>query len=106
MAEIRGSEELFKRLRQPVELDEKQLRSLVAAAEASSAKILDWTIFGKPGIDRLRASFEIAPDKLSSFIDSVIGSKARFDWRVFPRGVPPFIDRYFVDIQNDSTGGF
>jgi len=101
----RGSEELFKRLNKPYEISEDHLKHLVVAAEKSAAKILDWTVYGKPGIDRLRASFELAPEQLSSFIDGVVRNQARFNWRVFPRGVPPVIDRYVFDIQTDN-GGF
>src|SRR5262245_50195741 len=101
----RGSEELFRRLNKPYELDESHLKHLVATAEKSSAKILDWTVFGKPGIDRLRASFELAPEQLTAFIDGVVQNKARFNWRVFPRGVPPIIDGYVLDLQTDG-GGF
>lgn len=101
----RGSEELLKRLNQPYEISEDHLKHLVAAAEKSSAKILDWTVFGRPAIDRLKASFELAPEQLASFIDGVVQNKARFNWRVFPRGVPPVIDRYVLDVLTDG-GGF
>jgi hypothetical protein len=98
--EKRGSEELYERLSRPVELNKEELFHLVRAAEATSARILDWTIYGKPGIDRLRASFEVSPERLPAFIEGVIGSKARLRWEAFPEGVPPFIDNFRVVLDN------
>src|ERR1044072_5584897 len=97
--ETRGSEELLKRLCQPVEIDHEQLQQVVRAAEGASARILDWTILGRPAFERLRASFDGSPEKLPSFIEGLVGTKARFGYRVFPKGVPPIIDGYQLDLD-------
>ena len=100
---LRGSEELLKRLTQPAELNPEHLRSLVGTVEKISGRILNWEVYGKPGIDRLRASFAIGPDRLSALVDNLVQSKVRFGWEVFPEGVPPLIDQYRVVIK--SGGG-
>jgi hypothetical protein len=102
--EIRGSEELFKRLSQPVEISQEALHHVVRVAEGASARILDWTILGRPAFERLRASFDVKPDQLPAFIEGLVGSKARFGYRVFPKGVPPIIDGYQVEIDNLMAG--
>jgi len=99
MDDKRGSEELRRRFDQPVELSAEQLKHLVASAETAAGKILNWEIYGKPGIDRLRASFSIAPDKLTTFVEQLVANRARFGWEVFPEGVPPFIDQFRVDLK-------
>lgn len=98
----RGSEELLKRLTQPTELNPEHLKSLVGSVEKVSGRILNWEVYGKPGIDRLRASFAIGPDRLSALVDNLVQSKVRYGWEVFPEGVPPLIDQYRVVIK---TGG-
>ncbi|HEX5758553.1 MAG TPA: hypothetical protein VF121_05125 [Thermoanaerobaculia bacterium] len=95
----RGSTELRRRLDQPVELSGEQLKNLVAAAEATSSRILNWEVYGKPGIDRLKASFSIGPDELPNFVKQLVANRARFGWEVFPEGVPPFIDQFRVDLK-------
>ena len=99
MAEKRGSTKLRGKLDQPVELSAEQLKGLVASAESVSGRILNWEIYGKPGIDRLRASFSIAPDQLPAFVQSLVATKARFGWEIFPEGIPPLIDQFRVDIK-------
>lgn len=99
MALKRGSEELAKRLGRPAELSAKQLGALVATADAASARILNWEIYGKPGIDRLRASFTVGPDRLTTLVEKLIATKTRVNWEVFPEGVPPFIDQFRVDLK-------
>lgn len=95
----RGSTELRRRLDQPVELSAEQLKKLVASAESASGRILNWEIYGKPGIDRLKASFSIAPDQLPNFVKELVANKVRFGWEIFPEGVPPFIDQFRVDLK-------
>jgi hypothetical protein len=99
MALKRGSEVLAKRLGRPAELSAKQLGALVATAEAASARILNWEIYGKPGIDRLRASFAVGPDQLVTLVEKLVRTKTRFNWEVFPEGVPPLIDQFRVDLK-------
>jgi len=101
--EIRGSEELLKRLSQPVEISHEELHHVVRAAEGASARILDWTILGRPAFERLRASFDVRPEQLPGFIEQLVGTKTRFGYRVFPKGVPPVIDGYEVEIDNLVT---
>lgn len=96
----RGSEELLRRLTQPTELDPKHLQQLVGSVEKVSGRILNWEIYGKPGLEVLRASFAVGPDRLSTFVDSLVQSKTRFGWEVFPEGVPPLIDQYRVVVKN------
>jgi hypothetical protein len=99
MADKRGSTKLRQRFDQPVELSAEQLKGLVASAERVSGRILNWEIYGKPGIDRLRASFSIAPDQLPSFVKELVATKARFGWEIFPEGIPPLIDQFRVDLK-------
>jgi hypothetical protein len=99
MANERGSTKLRHRFDQPVELSAEQLKGLVASAESVSGRILNWEIYGKPGIDRLKASFSIAPDQLPSFVKELVATKARFGWEIFPEGIPPLIDQFRVDLK-------
>lgn len=107
MAQAKGSEELLKRLdKAGATLDEKQIRELVRVAEGGGARILDWHIFGQPGIDRLRASLQVEPKQLASLVDSVLKvDKLRINWKIFPKGIP-VIDHFQVEIENAGTERF
>ena len=96
--EKRGSEELLERIGRPVQLDVDHLKHLVRAVEGVSGRILNWEVYGKPGIDRLKASFAVEPARLSSFVVSLIGNQARLGFEAFPEGVPPFDLQYRVDV--------
>lgn len=99
MADERGSTELRRRFDQPVELRPEQLKSLVDSVERVSGRILNWEIQGRPSIERLRASFSIAPDQLASFVKEIVATEARFGWEIFPEGIPPLIDQFRVDLK-------
>lgn len=100
MAPERGSEALRKRLDQPAEISADQLRKLVDSADAVSARILNWEILGKPGLEWLHASFSVAPERLPAFVDHLVRGEIRHGWEVFPEGVPPFIDQYRIELGN------
>ena len=107
MDQAKGSEELLKRLGNGgATLDEQQVRELVRVAEGNGSRILDWHIFGQPGIDRLRASLQVAPKDLASLVDSVLKvDKLRINWKIFPKGIP-VIDHFQVEIENAGTERF
>lgn len=100
----RGSEELYKRLNRPTELNAADLKHLVSSVESVSGRILNWEIYGKPSFEALRASFAVGPDRLSAFVDHLVQGKTRFGWEVFPEGVPPLIDQYRVVVKNGGGG--
>lgn len=106
-AQTKGSEELLKRLGNGgATLDERQVRELVKVAEGNGARILDWHIFGQPGIDRLRASLQVEPKELSTLVDSVLRlDKLRVNWKIFPKGIP-VIDHFQVEIENAGIDRF
>ena len=84
----------------------RQVRELVRVAEGNGSRILDWHIFGQPGIDRLRASLQVAPKDLASLVDSVLKvDKLRINWKIFPKGIP-VIDHFQVEIENAGTERF
>jgi len=96
---VRGSDELLRRLTEPTELNPEHLKSLVGTVEKVSGRILNWEIYGKPGIDRVRASFVVGPDRLSAVVDNLIQNRSRLGWEVFPEGIPPLIDQYRVVVK-------
>ena len=97
----KGSEELLKRLGKGGDtLDETQIRELVRVADTEGIRILDWNIYGQPGIDRLRTSLQVEPRQLTALVDSVLKlDKLRVNWKIFPKGIP-VIDHFQVDIEN------
>jgi hypothetical protein len=95
----RGSDELFKRLNRPAEINAEDLKHLVSSVEGVAGRILNWEVYGRPAFEVLRASFSVAPDRLSALVDRLVQGKSRFGWEVFPEGVPPLIDQYRVDIK-------
>ena len=103
LEERRGSEELLQRLTRPTELSADHLKHLVRSVESVSGRILGWEVYGRPAFERLRASFSVEPEKLSAFVDHLVRGKTRFGIEVFPRGVPPLVDLYQVEVK---AGGF
>lgn len=100
-SEKRGSEELLKRLdKGGATLDMKQIRELVRVTDSDGIRVLDWQIFGQPGIDRLRASLQVEPRQLPDLVTSVLKlNELRVNWKIFPKGIP-VIDRFQVEIEN------
>lgn len=110
MAQIkptRGSEELLKRLdKGGATLDVKQIRELVRVTDSDGIRILDWQIFGQPGIDRLRASLQVGPEQLPNLVTSVLKlNELRINWKIFPKGIP-VIDHFHVEFENAGSGQF
>lgn len=102
MSLTRGSERLFC---ESVRLDQKSLFRVAEISEQHGF-LLDWQIFGQPAIDRLRATVELKPEKLGSFLDQLIKvDGVAVDFGVFPYGVPA-IDRVLIHIQNGRAPGF
>lgn len=98
---MRGSEELLKRLDNGgATLDVKQIRELVRVTDSAGVRVLDWQIFGQPGIERLRASLQVEPKQLPDLVTSVLKlNELRVNWKIFPKGIP-VIDHFQVDIEN------
>lgn len=59
------------RLLRPYEISREALRALIKAAEAGSAKIVRWEIYGRPAIDGLVAEIEVPLARAGAFVQQV-----------------------------------
>jgi hypothetical protein len=102
MQQERGSE-ILKRLaggRQHL-FDESAFHRLGEVVDQHSLKVLDWTIYGQPAIDRVVGTLRANPKDTGAIIDRLINDQARWHVRLFPYGIP-WPDEVIIQIEQNS----
>jgi hypothetical protein len=59
-------------LLRPEEITRETLRSLIEAAEAGSARLNNWLIFGRPVIDGVVAEVSVPAPEAAAFVERVL----------------------------------
>lgn len=81
----------------------EELESVLALRDRRSVKLVDWTVFGQPGPDVFKGSFQVSPNAASSLISELLKlNEIRLQFRVFPLGIP-FPDIFRIDFEAGAT---
>jgi hypothetical protein len=59
-------------LLKPYEISRETLKNLITAAEAGSARLVDWEIYGVPAISGLAAEVEVPVAQAGEFVQQVM----------------------------------
>jgi len=98
--EARGSEKLWDRIFENDQPTYAKLGEAVAAARVNY-KILRWWNYGKPAIDRVRTTLDVATAESGSLIQDILhaaaGNRANIVLEAFPYGLPQ-LDRVQVNV--------
>jgi hypothetical protein len=103
--EARGSEKLWDRIFEHDQPTQAKLGEAVAAARVNY-KILRWWNYGKPAIDRVKATFDVPTAESGALIQDILhsaaGNKASIILDAFPYGVPQ-LERVQVNVTFEKT---
>jgi hypothetical protein len=100
MQQERGSD-VLKRLAgsRQHNLDEATIQRLGEVVDKHSLKVLDWTIYGQPAIDRIRGTLRCDPKNAGSVVNQLVNDQVRWNVRLFPYGIP-FPDEVIIHIEH------
>lgn len=98
----RGSE-VLKRLAgsRQHSLDEAAIHRLGEVVDQHSLKVLDWTIYGQPAIDRVIGTLRANPKDAGAIIDRLVNDQVRWNVRLFPYGIP-WPEEVIIQIEHGS----
>jgi hypothetical protein len=100
MEQERGSD-VLKRLagsRQHA-FDATAIQRLGEIVDRSPSKVLDWTIYGQPAIDRIRGTLRCDPKDVGTVVTGLVSDQLRWNVRLFPYGIP-FPDEVIIHIEH------
>jgi len=82
-------------------LNEEAIHRLGEVVDQHAAKVLDWTIYGQPAIDRVIGTLRTDPKQAGSIIERLIQDQVRWNVRLFPYGIP-FPDEVIIQIEHGA----